>query len=177
MQNTPSAQAHEISAEKSYILRMSSHSVTPIYTVTQSCHKGGSAGDHHWSLRQQNGSRETWSLLKPHKGGKEAQRERKPQTEKTTHVPRTRLSRVRRHVLLNVLCTLDAYQKESSDWSLVRSSRASCLARGGSGRSMCGWNGSWELTREPQLAEQAREKGLVERVSTSILKRDWERLS
>ena len=32
---------------------------------------------------------------------------------------------------------------------------------------MCGWNGSWELTREPQLAEQAREKGLVERVSTS----------
>ena len=105
-------------------------------------------------------------------GGKgSTAREREPRTEKSTHARRTRLSLMRR-VLLNVLCTLDAYQKESSDRSLVQSSRASCLARGWSGRSLCGWNGPWELTREPQLAEQAREKGLIERVSTSILKRD-----
>lgn len=81
-----------------------------------------------------------------------------------------------RRVLLNVLCTLDAYQ-ESSDWSLVQPSRASCLAGGGSDPWLCGWNGPWDLSREPQLAEQARGKGLVVCVSTSVLKRDWERLS
>lgn len=44
-------------------------------------------------------------------------------------------------------------------------------------RLLCGWNGPWELIREPQLAEQDSGKGLVMYVATSILKRNGERLS